>query len=170
MSLLSGGAQGEEGDSSLEVIGTPDMVPEVISFHSLQNDAAVLRKRYALAGIRGTAGVRLRQVRRLWQIVPPCWQADRRPRARDPAAGSVSRLLPIRALAKWFLVGMPRGDFLRQWFSGSYFRLLNSSHLSCFCRCRRADFFSAMTLATVARSCRRRSHSRFIPTASLKRL
>ncbi len=41
----------EEGDDSLEVIGTPDMVLEVVSSHSVQKDTVVLRELYAAAGI-----------------------------------------------------------------------------------------------------------------------
>lgn len=41
----------EEGTDSLEVIGTPDMVLEVVSKHSIQKDTVVLRELYAAAGI-----------------------------------------------------------------------------------------------------------------------
>ncbi|MEX2025817.1 MAG: Uma2 family endonuclease, partial [Pirellulaceae bacterium] len=41
----------EEGAESLEVIGTPDMVLEVVSSHTVKKDTVVLRKLYAEAGI-----------------------------------------------------------------------------------------------------------------------
>ena len=41
----------EEGGQSLEVIGTPDMVLEVVSEHSVQKDTVALRELYAAAGI-----------------------------------------------------------------------------------------------------------------------
>lgn len=42
----------EEGAESLEVIGTPDMVLEVVSSHTVQKDTVVLRELYAAAGIK----------------------------------------------------------------------------------------------------------------------
>ena len=41
----------EEGAESLEVIGTPDMVLEIVSSHTVKKDTVVLRKLYAEAGI-----------------------------------------------------------------------------------------------------------------------
>ena len=41
----------EERGQSLEVIGSPDMVLEVVSEHSVQKDTVVLRELYAAAGI-----------------------------------------------------------------------------------------------------------------------
>jgi Uma2 family endonuclease len=41
----------EQGTDSLEVIGTPDMVLEVVSSHSIQKDTVALRELYAAAGI-----------------------------------------------------------------------------------------------------------------------
>jgi Uma2 family endonuclease len=41
----------EQGIDSLEVIGSPDMVLEVVSSHSIQKDTVVLRDLYAAAGI-----------------------------------------------------------------------------------------------------------------------
>jgi len=41
----------EEGAESLEVIGTPDMVMEVVSQHSIQKDTVMLRELYAAAAI-----------------------------------------------------------------------------------------------------------------------
>lgn len=42
----------EAGEESLEVIGSPDMVLEVVSEHSIQKDTVVLRDLYAAAGIQ----------------------------------------------------------------------------------------------------------------------
>jgi Uma2 family endonuclease len=50
-SLRSGGVRWEQGRDSLEVIGTPDMVLEVVSTSSVQKDTVVLRELYAAAGI-----------------------------------------------------------------------------------------------------------------------
>ena len=41
----------EQGTQSLEVVGTPDMVLEVVSSHSIQKDTVALRDLYAAAGI-----------------------------------------------------------------------------------------------------------------------
>lgn len=41
----------EEGAESLEVIGTPDMVLEIVSSHTVRKDTVVLRESYATAGI-----------------------------------------------------------------------------------------------------------------------
>ncbi len=41
----------EQGAESLEVIGTPDMVLEIVSVHSIQKDTVVLHDLYAAAGI-----------------------------------------------------------------------------------------------------------------------
>lgn len=41
----------EEGAQSLEVIGTPDMVLEIVSQHSIQKDTVTLRELYAAAAI-----------------------------------------------------------------------------------------------------------------------
>lgn len=41
----------EEGGESLEVIGAPDMVLEVVSSHSIQKDTVALRELYSAAGI-----------------------------------------------------------------------------------------------------------------------
>jgi Uma2 family endonuclease len=41
----------QQGPQSLEVIGTPDMVLEIVSSHSVQKDTVVLRELYAAAGI-----------------------------------------------------------------------------------------------------------------------
>ncbi|MCI0361077.1 MAG: Uma2 family endonuclease [Planctomycetaceae bacterium] len=41
----------EQGTNSIEVIGSPDMVLEVVSEHSVQKDTVVLRELYAAAGI-----------------------------------------------------------------------------------------------------------------------
>jgi Uma2 family endonuclease len=41
----------EQGLDSLEAIGTPDLVLEVVSEHSIQKDTVVLRELYAAAGI-----------------------------------------------------------------------------------------------------------------------
>jgi Uma2 family endonuclease len=50
-SRKAGRARWEQGQESLEVIGTPDMVLEVVSSHSVQKDTVVLRELYAAAGI-----------------------------------------------------------------------------------------------------------------------
>jgi Uma2 family endonuclease len=42
----------EQGADSLEIIGTPDMVLEVVSKSSIQKDSVVLRDLYAAAGIQ----------------------------------------------------------------------------------------------------------------------
>jgi Uma2 family endonuclease len=41
----------EQGPESLEVIGSPDMVLEIVSSHSIQKGTLVLRELYAAAGI-----------------------------------------------------------------------------------------------------------------------
>lgn len=41
----------EDGGDSLEIIGTPEMVLEVVSSTSVQKDTVVLRELYAMAGI-----------------------------------------------------------------------------------------------------------------------
>jgi Uma2 family endonuclease len=50
-SVRAGRVWWEQGLESLEVIGTPDMVLEVVSTHSVQKDTVVLRELYAAAGI-----------------------------------------------------------------------------------------------------------------------
>jgi Uma2 family endonuclease len=50
-SIQSGLVTWEEGAQSLEVIGLPDMVLEVVNTHSVQKDTVVLRDLYAAAGI-----------------------------------------------------------------------------------------------------------------------
>jgi len=50
-SIQSGRVAWEEGGQSLEVIGVPDMVLEVVSTHSVQKDTVFLRDLYAAAGI-----------------------------------------------------------------------------------------------------------------------
>jgi Uma2 family endonuclease len=50
-SYKSGRVRWEQGEVSLEVIGSPDMVLEVVSTSSLQKDTDVLRGLYAAAGI-----------------------------------------------------------------------------------------------------------------------
>jgi Uma2 family endonuclease len=47
----SGRVRMEEGADSLEIIGSPEMVLEVVSSHSVQKDTVVLRELYAAAGI-----------------------------------------------------------------------------------------------------------------------
>jgi Uma2 family endonuclease len=47
----AGHVRWEEGPESLEVIGTPDMVLEVVRSHSIQKDTSVLRDLYHAAGI-----------------------------------------------------------------------------------------------------------------------
>lgn len=49
--LRSGRALLEEGDDTLEILGTPDMVLEVISPTSVEKDTIVLRERYWEAGV-----------------------------------------------------------------------------------------------------------------------
>jgi Uma2 family endonuclease len=49
--LRRGRVRIEEGPQSQEVIGTPEMVLEVVSKHSIQKDTVVLRELYAVAGI-----------------------------------------------------------------------------------------------------------------------
>lgn len=51
-SETSGRVHWEQGATSLEVIGSPDMVLEVVSSTSVEKDTVVLRKLYAAAGIR----------------------------------------------------------------------------------------------------------------------
>lgn len=41
----------EQGAESLELMGTPDIVLEIVSTHSVQKDTVVLRESYAAAGI-----------------------------------------------------------------------------------------------------------------------
>jgi len=50
--VKSGRVELRQGDESLEVLGTPDMVLEVVSPSSKQKDKVVLRELYWLAGIR----------------------------------------------------------------------------------------------------------------------
>lgn len=50
--ISSGRVRWEKGLDSLEVIGTPDMVLEVVSRNSVHKDSVVLRELYAAAGIR----------------------------------------------------------------------------------------------------------------------
>jgi Uma2 family endonuclease len=50
-SIRSGRVRWEQGPESLEVIGAPDMVLEVVSSHSVQKDTVVLRELYGTAGI-----------------------------------------------------------------------------------------------------------------------
>jgi Uma2 family endonuclease len=50
--IKSGRAILEDAEESLEVLGVPDMVLEVVSGTSIRKDTVVLRRFYALAGIR----------------------------------------------------------------------------------------------------------------------
>jgi Uma2 family endonuclease len=50
--MKAGTARWEEGGDSLEIVGTPDMVLEVVSSSSVQKDTVELRELYAAAGIR----------------------------------------------------------------------------------------------------------------------
>lgn len=51
-SVKSGRVRWERGRESIEVIGTPDMVLEVVSNASVEKDTVILPKLYAAAGIR----------------------------------------------------------------------------------------------------------------------
>jgi Uma2 family endonuclease len=50
-SRRAGQVRWEQGTESLEVIGSPDMVLEVVSSHSIQKDTVVLRELYSRAAI-----------------------------------------------------------------------------------------------------------------------
>ena len=100
--LKSGRAVLEEGEESLEVLGSPDVVLEVVSGTSVKKDTVVLRKLYARGG------------------VPEYWIADSRP-------NSFSFEILQRQGAGYASAAADRGGWLESKVFGRSFRLVRET-------------------------------------------
>jgi Uma2 family endonuclease len=88
----------QKGAASLEVIGSPEMVLEVVSSHSVQKDTVVLRELYHAAGIA-----------EYWLV--------------NPLSGRLS-LEILRRTAKGYVLGRRAGGWVKSSVFGKSFRLM----------------------------------------------
>jgi Uma2 family endonuclease len=95
--VRSGRVRLDRGDDSVEVVGTPDMVLEIVSPFSVKKDTEVLRELYGRAG------------------VPEYWLVDAR---REPVRFDLLRHSP-----RGYLPARPRAGWVRSAVFGKSFRL-----------------------------------------------